>query len=147
MPSYHARKPSSRLRESRKRSAGQFPNRRIVERAHGDSHPGVATTWARVQRLCAVAPGERGAVTREEVRRYCEACPMCQKLKPARERLERAAGNIRQRPFTQYAFDVIVLPSPDLRGHRYILTVVDSFSGAAELFAFHIKAFICGGGV
>ena len=123
------------LRESRKRSSGQFPNRRIIERAHGDSHPGVATTWARVQRLCAVAPGERGAVAREEVRRYCEACPVCQKLKPARERLERAAGNIRQRPFTQYAFDVIVLPSPDLRGHRYILTVVDSFSGAAELFA------------
>ena len=123
------------LRESRKRSAGRFPNRRIIDQAHGESHPGVATTWARVQRLCAVAPGERGAVARDEVRRFCEACPVCQKLKPARERLERAAGNIRQRPFTQYAFDVIVLPSPDLRGHRYILTVVDSFSGAAELFA------------
>jgi hypothetical protein len=48
--------------------------------------------------------------------------------------LERAAGTIRQRPFTQYAFDVIVLPEADVQGYRYILTVVDSFSGATELF-------------
>jgi transposase InsO family protein len=85
--------------------------------------------------VCAwMAPGERGAVSREEVRRFVEACPICQKLKPARARLERAAGTIRQRPFTQYAFDVIVLPEADVHGHRYILTVVDSFSGACELF-------------
>jgi transposase InsO family protein len=87
-----------------------------------------------VQRICGLAPGAHGAVSREEVRRYCEACPICQKLKPARERLERAAGTIRRRPFTEYAFDAIVLPDADLHGFRYILTVVDSFSGAVELF-------------
>jgi hypothetical protein len=122
------------LRESRKRAAGNFPNRRLIEAAHNETHPGVATTWARVQRACGIAPGERGAVSRDEVRRFVEACPICQKLKPARARLERAAGTIRQRPFTQYAFDVIVLPEADVHGHRYILTVVDSFSGACELF-------------
>lgn len=122
------------LRESRKRFAGQFPNKRIIDRAHSHSHPGTATTWARVQRICGVAPGSRGAVSREEVRRFVEACPVCQKLRPARERLERAAGSIRQRPFTQYSFDVIVLPEADLHGYRYILTVVDSFSGATELY-------------
>jgi len=122
------------LREARKRAAGVFPNRRLIEAAHDHSHPSIATTWARVQRTCNIAPGARGAVCRDEVRRYVEACPVCQKLKPARARLERAAGTIRQRPFTQYAFDVIVLPEADVHGHRYILTVVDSFSGATELF-------------
>jgi hypothetical protein len=122
------------LRESRKRATGAFPNRRLIEAAHDHSHPSVATTWARVQRTCNVAPGVRGAVCRDEVRRYVEACPICQKLKPARARLERAAGTIRQRPFTQYAFDVIVLPEADVHGYRNILTVVDSFSGATELF-------------
>jgi hypothetical protein len=122
------------LREARKKAAGFFPNRRMIERAHYFSHPSVATTWARVQRICGIAPGAHGAVSREEVRRFCEACPVCQKLKPAREKLERIAGSIRQRPFSQYAFDVIVLPDADQLGHRYILTVVDSFSGAVELF-------------
>ena len=123
------------LREARKRMSGGFPNRRMIERAHMYSHPSVATTWARVQRVCGLAPGAHGAVSRDEVRRFCEACPVCQKLKPARERLERAAGTIRRRPFTEYSFDVIVLPEADLHGFRYILTVVDSFIGAVELFA------------
>ena len=122
------------LRDARKRAAGLFPNRRMLEAAHDGTHPSVATTWARIQRTCNMAPGARGAVSRDEVRRYVEACPVCQKLKPARARLERAAGTIRQRPFTQYAFDCIVLPEADIHGHRYILTVVDSFSGACELF-------------
>ena len=122
------------LRESVKRATGAFPNRRLIEQAHGSAHPGVATTWARVQRICNLSPGSVGAVSRDEVRRYVDACPICQKLKPARARLERAAGTIRQRPFTQYAFDAIVLPEADVHGYRYILTVVDSFSGAAELF-------------
>ena len=122
------------LRDSRKLAAGGFPNRRLIERAHDGSHPGVATTWARVQRVCGTLPGKLGSGSRDEVRRYVEACPICQKLKPARARLERSAGVIRQRPFTQYAFDVIVLPEADVHGYRYILSVVDSFSGAAELF-------------
>jgi hypothetical protein len=122
------------LREARKRAAGLFPNRRLIEAAHDGTHPSIATTWARIQRTCNVAPGARGAVCRDEVRRYVEACPVCQKLKPARARLERSAGTIKQRPFTQYAFDVIVLPEADAHGHRYILTVVDSFSGATELY-------------
>ena len=44
-------------------------------------------------------------------------------------------ASIKQRPFTQYAFDLIVLSEADSKGNRFILTVVDSFSGAVELFA------------
>jgi hypothetical protein len=122
------------LRDSRKKMAGCFPNRRMIERARDYSHSSVSTAWARVQRICGIAPGARGAVSREEVRRYVEACPVFQKFKPARERIERAAGSIRQRPFSQFSFDVVVLLEPDANGFRYILTVVDNFSGAVELF-------------
>jgi hypothetical protein len=63
------------LRESVKRATGAFPNRRLIEQAHGSAHPGVATTWARVQRICNLSPGSVGAVSRDEVRRYVDACP------------------------------------------------------------------------
>jgi hypothetical protein len=112
-----------------------FPNKRIISLAHDGTHPSFATTWARVQRAFGLPPGDGGSVLRKEVKNYCETCLICAKLKPARQKLESKLGSIRQRPFTQYAFDLIVLPEPDSRGHRYILTVVDSFSGAVELFA------------
>ncbi len=112
-----------------------FPNQRIIKLAHDQTHPSFATTWARVQRAIGLPPGDNGAKLRDEVKRYCDTCLICAKLKPARERLEAKTASIRQRPFTQYAFDLIVLSEADSRGNRFILTVVDSFSGAVELFA------------
>jgi len=43
-------------------------------------------------------------------------------------------GSIKKRPFGEYAFDVVVLDAPDVDDNRYILTVIDSFSKAVELF-------------
>jgi hypothetical protein len=112
-----------------------FPNKRIVSLAHDETHPSLATTWARVQRAIGLPPGANGAKLKAEVRAYCDTCLVCAKLKPAREKLESKLGSIKRRPFGQYAFDVIVLTEPDTQGNRYILSVVDSFSGAVELFA------------
>ena len=112
-----------------------FPNKRIISIAHDETHPSVATTWARVTRAIGLPPGESGAKLRAEVKAYCDTCLVCAKLKPARDKLESRLGSIRKRPFGQYAFDVIVLSEPDSRGYRYILSVIDSFSGAVELFA------------
>jgi transposase InsO family protein len=112
-----------------------FPNKRIISIAHDETHPSVATTWARVTRAIGLPPGESGAKLRAEVKAYCDTCLVCAKLKPARDKLESRLGSIRKRPFGQYAFDVIVLSEPDSRGYRYILSVIDSFSGAIELFA------------
>jgi hypothetical protein len=121
--------------EQAKRAAkGFYPNRRIIQKVHDESHPSIATTWARVQRACNFPPGTKYQNAKEEVRRYCESCIICQKLKPAREKLEQRLGSIKRRPFTEYAFDVIVLSEPDVSGYRYILTVIDSFSQAVELF-------------
>jgi len=72
---------------------------------------------------------------RKEVQHYVNSCLVCQKILPARERLAARIGIIRQRPFTRYAFDIIVMSEPDLEGKKYILVCVDSFSRAVELFA------------
>jgi transposase InsO family protein len=120
--------------QARRAAKGCYPNRRIIQRVHDESHPSVATTWARVQRACNFPPGTKYQAAKDEVQRYCDSCVVCQKLKPAKERLEKRAGSIKRRPFTEYAFDVIVLSEPDVNGNRYILTVIDSFSQAVELF-------------
>ena len=120
--------------QARRAAKGFYPNRRIIQKVHDESHPSVATTWARVQRVCNFPPGTKYQSAKDEVQRYCDSCIVCQKLKPAREKLEKRAGSIKRRPFTEYAFDVIVLSEADANGYRYILTVIDSFSQAVELF-------------
>jgi len=75
-----------------------------------------------------------GKALKDEVRRHCDACLCCQKLKPARAKLFEKISSIRQRPFSSYAFDIVVLSEPDQDGVRYILVCVDSFTRAVELF-------------
>jgi transposase InsO family protein len=111
-----------------------FQHRRLLELAHDDTHPSLVTTWRRVQRMAGFPYGEEGKQLKEEVRRWCAACVTCQKLQPCRERVSARIGTIRQRPFTCYSFDCIVLNDPDEHGNRYILVVIDSFSRAVELF-------------
>jgi transposase InsO family protein len=111
-----------------------FQHRRLLELAHDDTHPSLATTWRRVQRMAGFPYGEEGKQLKDEVRRWCAACITCQKLQPCREKISARIGVIRQRPFTCYSFDCIVLNEPDEHGNRYILVVIDSFSRAVELF-------------
>ncbi len=120
--------------QARRAAKGVYPHRRFIERVHNESHPSVATTWARVQKACNFPPGSKYQEAKEEVQSFCDSCVICQKLKPAKEKLERRARSIKRRPFTEYALDIIVLSEPDLNGYRYILTVIDSFSQAVDLF-------------
>ena len=121
-------------RDARLLARCKFPNKRVIGLAHDETHPSFATTWARVQRAHGFPPGDSGAKLKAEVKSYCDTCLICAKLKPAREKLEARTGSIRQRPFTQYAFDLIVLSEPDSRGFKYIFAIIDTFSGAVELF-------------
>jgi transposase InsO family protein len=116
------------------RQGSTFQHRRLLELAHDDTHPSLATTWRRVQRMAGFPYGEEGKMLKDEVRRWCAACVTCQKLQPCKEKISARIGSIRQRPFTCYSFDCIVLNEPDQQGNRYILVVVDSFSRAVELF-------------
>jgi transposase InsO family protein len=115
--------------------SGGFPLAEVLRKAHDDTHPGFLSTWRRVIKAIGPRPGRTQASIKEEVRRHCDACIVCQKIKPAREKLLLRAGTIRGRPFSSYAFDVITLSEPDADGNRYILVCVDSFSRAVELFA------------
>jgi len=119
---------------SRPERESTFRHRRLLELAHDCTHPSIATTWRRVQRLAGFPYGEEGKELKEEVRRWCGACITCQKLQPCKERINARVGAIRQRPFTCYSFDCITLTEPSEQGHRYILVVIDSFSRAVELF-------------
>jgi len=115
--------------------AGGFTLHEILKRAHDDTHPGFPCTWRRVVKALGPRPGVSGAAIKDEVRRHCDACLVCQKIKPARAKLMINAGTIRGRPFASYAFDIVTLSKPDADGCRYILVCVDSFSRAVELFA------------
>jgi hypothetical protein len=108
--------------------SGGFPLAEVLRRAHDDTHPGFLCTWRRVIKAIGPRPGRTQASIKEEVRRHCDACIVCQKIKPAREKLLMKAGTIRGRPFASYAFDVVTLSEPDANGCRYILVCVDSFS-------------------
>ena len=117
------------------RARGGFPHEEVLKKAHDLTHPSFAATWRRVIRAVGHQEIKTMTALRKEVQYYVNSCLVCQKILPARERLAARVGSIRQRPFTRYAFDIIVMSEPDLEGKRYILVVVDSFSRAVELFA------------
>jgi transposase InsO family protein len=122
------------FRDTAYKASGGFPLLELLKKAHDSTHPGFVTTWRRVIRAVGAQSTPEAAKTKNEVRRYCDACLCCQKLQPARSKLFADVGSIRQRPFTSYAFDVITLSHPDSNGIRYILCCVDSFSRAVELY-------------
>jgi transposase InsO family protein len=122
------------FRDAAHRASGGFPLEELLKRAHDSTHPSFITTWRRVIRAVGPQSTADAASTKDQVRRYCNACLCCQKLQPARAKLLADVGSIRQRPFTSYAFDVVTLSQPDVNDVRYILCCVDSFSRAVELF-------------
>jgi transposase InsO family protein len=115
--------------------SGGFSLTEILERAHDDTHPSFTCTYRRVIKALGSRPGEASAWIKEETKRHCDACLVCQKIKPAREKIFANAGTIRSRPFSSYAFDVVTLSEPDADANRYILVCVDSWSRAVELFS------------
>jgi hypothetical protein len=123
------------FRQAGRRWRGGFPDEELIRRCHDDTHPSFQVTWRRVVRATGIGPGLEHTKLKEEVRRACDACLTCQKLQPARKRVAARIGSIKKRPFGEIAFDIIVLNTPDVDDNRYILTVIDNFSHAVELFA------------
>jgi len=112
-------------------------NRRIIELCHNEDvgHLGIDATFKRVVRASGFPGGQTYTALKEDVKNFCEACVICQKLRAARARKDVKLGFVRKRPFEEIAMDLIVLPTADADGNRYILTVVDAWSRAVELFA------------
>jgi len=122
------------FRQAGQKWRGEFPDADMIRRCHDSTHPSFPVTWRRVIRASGIGPGKAQADLKKQVRHFCDACIICQKLQPARERVAARQGSIKKRPFGEYAFDVIVLNAPDIEDNRYILTVIDNFSHAVELF-------------
>jgi transposase InsO family protein len=123
------------LRKAALKAKGGFTHRELLRLCHDHTHPSFTITWKRMVQATGVRPGRDENEMRAECKRYCDTCLVCQKLKPAKERVSAKLGAIRSRPFAQLAFDLIVLTgSEDAEGHKYILVVVDSFTHAIELF-------------
>ena len=123
------------LRKAALKLKGGFPHKELLKLCHDCTHPFFTITWKRVVQATGIAPGADEDRLREETKHYCDTCLICQKLKPAKERVSAKLGSIRSRPFGQLAFDIIVLTgSEDAEGHRYILVIIDSFTHAVELF-------------
>jgi hypothetical protein len=123
------------LRRAALKAKGGFDHQALLKQCHDHTHPCFTITWKRMVQATGVQPGRDENNMRAECKRYCDTCLVCQKLKPAKERVSAKIGTIRSRPFAQLAFDLIVLSgSEDAEGHRYILVVVDSFTHAVELF-------------
>ena len=123
------------LRKAALKAKGGFTHRELLRLCHDHTHPSFTITWKRMVQATGVRPGRDENEMRAECKRYCDTCLVCQKLKPAKERVSAKLGSIRSRPFAQLAFDLIVLTgSEDAEGHKYILVVVDSFTHAVELF-------------
>lgn len=114
--------------------AGGFALADLLIKAHDDSHPSFLCTYRRVIKALGTRPGMSTAWVKDEVKRHCDSCLVCQKIKPARDKIFTSAGTIRSKPFSSYAFDVLTLSEPDADGYRYILVCVDSWSRAVELF-------------
>jgi hypothetical protein len=123
------------LRRAALKAKGGFDHQALLKLCHDHTHPCFTITWKRMVQATGVQPGKDENNMRAECKRYCDTCLVCQKLKPAKERVSAKLGIIRSKPFAQLAFDLIVLSgSEDAEGHRYILVVVDSFTHAVELF-------------
>jgi hypothetical protein len=122
------------FRQAGRKWRGGFPDADLIKTCHDDTHPSFPTTWKRLVRATGIGPGAEQAKLKEQVRYFCDACLTCQKLQPARKRVAARIGSIKTRPFGEIAFDVIVLNTPDEDDNRYILTVIDNYSHAVELF-------------
>jgi hypothetical protein len=98
-------------------------------------HMGKVRTYSRLRRLPGFPWGMKTGEIFEGVKKECEGCLLCRKVWATRGEIEGAGSAvIRQRPWTEVAIDLIVLDEPDEDGNRNILTIVDSFSRAIELF-------------
>jgi hypothetical protein len=107
--------------------------RRVHNCAAG--HAGKVRTYSRMRKLPGFPWGATTAKIYETVKKECEGCLLCNKIWSRRGTIETAGGAvIRQRPWTEVAIDLIVLDEPDEDGHKNIVTIVDSFTRAVELY-------------
>jgi hypothetical protein len=109
-----------------------------LRQVHSDEagHVGALRTFRRLRTLLLQEdepPELWGKDLAEEAARFVRACPLCQKMQTIT--CPWVGGHwIRASPFQELSMDILEMPFDDLDGNRKVLTVIDSFSRALELF-------------
>jgi hypothetical protein len=78
---------------------------------------------------------EKGAATqiKSDLKKFVEACPICQKVRGLRDKVKSKHSFIVSRPFIEVSYDFIVFAREDKNGNRYLLVAIDNFLKIVEI--------------
>ncbi len=110
----------------------EFPHREIIQRFHNHvvGHRGIAATIKILKDA-----GHTWAGIDGEVRRYIDACSLCQKIRGHGTVIAALKTTAVDEPFAVWGVDTIGPLPPDSAGRKYILVVMDEFTRFVELQA------------
>ncbi len=99
-----------------------------IKAVHNDliGHKGVFITLQRLLRNGRSWGSRKQMLT--DVDDFIRGCPVCQKMKKRRDRVKINRHVISGSPFAEISVDVLKLPTPDVRGFRYCIVIIDNFS-------------------
>jgi hypothetical protein len=99
-----------------------------IKAVHNDlvGHKGVYITLQRLLRNGRSWGSKKQMM--DDVDAFLRGCPVCQKMRKRRDRVKINRHVISGSPFSEISIDVLKLPTPDVRGFRYCVVIVDNFS-------------------
>jgi hypothetical protein len=117
----------------------KIPKNKDFEAVHGgmNGHHGLDYSYRKLFNICGSKwANERGEATRvkEALKQFIEACPVCQKVKSMRDKVQSKHSFIISRPFLEVSYDFIIFTDEDKNGNRYLLVAIDNFTRLVEIW-------------
>jgi transposase InsO family protein len=127
------------LPEDFRAASVKIPKNKDFEAVHGgmNGHHGLDYSYRKLFNICGSKwANERGEATRvkEALKRFIEACPICQKVKSMRDKVQSKHSFIISRPFLEVSYDFIIFTDEDKNGNRYLLVAIDNFTRLVEIW-------------
>jgi transposase InsO family protein len=118
----------------------KIPKNEDFEAVHGglNGHHGLDYSYRKLFNICGSKwANERGEATKvkEALKQFIEACPVCQKVKSMRDKIQSKHSFIISRPFLEVSYDFVVFTETDKNGNRYLLVAIDNFTRLVEMKA------------
>ena len=116
----------------------KIPKNEDFEAVHGglNGHHGLDYSYRKLFNICGSKwANERGEATKvkEALKQFIEACPVCQKVKSMRDKVQSKHSFIISRPFLEVSYDFVVFTDEDKNGNRYLLVAIDNFTRLVEI--------------
>jgi transposase InsO family protein len=126
------------LPEDFRAASVKIPKNEDFEAVHGglNGHHGLDYSYRKLFNICGSKwANERGEATRvkEALKQFIEACPVCQKVKSMRDKVQSKHSFIISRPFLEVSYDFVVFTDEDRNGNRYMLVAIDNFTRLVEI--------------